>query len=75
MCIFFSIRHSQQQIAMIAEMIHTASLMHDDVIDCANLRRGKPSINHVWGQRKVALSDVAECLGLILMMKGINLQT
>ena len=39
---------------MIAEMIHTASLMHDDVIDHADTRRGKSSINSVWGQRKVS---------------------
>ncbi|XP_045207315.1 all trans-polyprenyl-diphosphate synthase PDSS1-like isoform X2 [Mercenaria mercenaria] len=43
---------SQQKIAMIAEMIHTASLMHDDVIDAADTRRNKPSINQVWGQKK-----------------------
>ncbi|KAH3705050.1 all trans-polyprenyl-diphosphate synthase PDSS1-like [Dreissena polymorpha] len=46
---------SQEKIAMIAEMIHTASLMHDDVIDAADSRRGKPSINQVWGQRKAII--------------------
>ncbi|XP_060552177.1 all trans-polyprenyl-diphosphate synthase PDSS1-like [Ruditapes philippinarum] len=47
-----SLSESQLKIAMIAEMIHTASLMHDDVIDAADTRRNKPSINQVWGQRK-----------------------
>jgi len=47
---------SQQKIAMIAEMIHTSSLMHDDVIDAADTRRGKPSINQIWGQRKVSIT-------------------
>lgn len=42
-------------IAMIAEMIHTASLVHDDVIDTAETRRGKPTVQKLWGQKKVAL--------------------
>lgn len=36
-------------IAVAAEMIHTASLLHDDVIDEAALRRGKQSVNSRWG--------------------------
>ena len=43
----------QQIVAMIAEMIHVASLVHDDVIDASNTRRGVPSIHNKWGQRKV----------------------
>ncbi|KAM8882196.1 all trans-polyprenyl-diphosphate synthase PDSS1 isoform 1-T1 [Synchiropus picturatus] len=43
----------QRAIAMISEMIHTASLVHDDVIDGSNKRRGKRTINEVWGERKV----------------------
>eukprot|EP00057_Strongylocentrotus_purpuratus_P027242 XP_011681716.1 PREDICTED: decaprenyl-diphosphate synthase subunit 1 [Strongylocentrotus purpuratus] len=41
---------------MITEMIHTASLMHDDVIDAADTRRGKTSINELFGQRKSILA-------------------
>lgn len=40
--------------AIIAEMIHTASLVHDDVIDDANSRRGKMTVNQIWGERKVS---------------------
>ncbi|OQR75991.1 decaprenyl-diphosphate synthase subunit 1-like [Tropilaelaps mercedesae] len=40
----------QRTIMLIAEMIHTASLLHDDVIDGSNTRRGKPSIAPIWGQ-------------------------
>lgn len=39
---------------MISEMIHTASLIHDDVIDQSNFRRGKPSVNVLWNHRKVS---------------------
>lgn len=41
------------KIAQIVEMIHTASLVHDDVVDAADSRRNKSSVNKVWGQKKV----------------------
>ncbi|XP_058063414.1 all trans-polyprenyl-diphosphate synthase PDSS1 [Anopheles bellator] len=44
---------AQRQIAMISEMIHTASLVHDDVIDQSFARRGKPSVNVLWNHKKV----------------------
>ena len=34
--------------AALIEMIHVATLIHDDVVDDANLRRGWPSVNRVW---------------------------
>ncbi|MBI4654945.1 MAG: polyprenyl synthetase family protein [Nitrospirae bacterium] len=37
------------------ESIHTASLLHDDVVDGANLRRGQPSANSIWGNQVVVL--------------------
>jgi len=36
-------------LAGVVEMIHTASLVHDDIIDDAEVRRGKTSINYRWG--------------------------
>jgi octaprenyl-diphosphate synthase len=36
-------------LASVMEYIHTASLLHDDVIDHAVVRRGKPSANTIWG--------------------------
>jgi decaprenyl-diphosphate synthase subunit 1 len=47
---------SQVTVAMVAEMIHTASLVHDDVIDTADTRRGKASVNILWGQKKAILA-------------------
>merc|ERR1719474_2318497 len=35
----------QRKVAIISEMIHTASLVHDDVIDKADTRRGKAAVN------------------------------
>nr|XP_046227368.1 decaprenyl-diphosphate synthase subunit 1 [Scatophagus argus] len=46
----------QRAIAMISEMIHTASLVHDDVIDGSDKRRGKRTINEIWGERKAILA-------------------
>lgn len=37
------------KLAAAMELIHTATLLHDDVIDEAQLRRGKPSANTKWG--------------------------
>lgn len=42
-------------IAGIIELIHTASLLHDDVVDTADIRRGKPSANALWGNHVVVL--------------------
>jgi len=38
-------------LAVATELIHTASLIHDDVIDNATVRRGAPTINARWGHR------------------------
>jgi len=46
----------QLQLAEIVEMIHTASIIHDDVIDKAETRRGEPSINYQFGNKVAILS-------------------
>ena len=43
-------------LAVAVEMVHMASLIHDDVIDEADLRRGRPTVNSVWGNRVAILS-------------------
>ncbi len=42
-------------LASSVEFIHSASLIHDDVVDGANLRRGKPSAHSIWGNQVVVL--------------------
>ena len=37
-------------------MIHTASLVHDDIIDLAYSRRGKPSTHYIWGEKEAVLA-------------------
>ena len=39
----------------IFELIHTATLVHDDIIDHAKLRRGKPTVNTLWGNTLTVL--------------------
>uniref|UniRef100_A0A182MTW1 All trans-polyprenyl-diphosphate synthase PDSS1 n=1 Tax=Anopheles culicifacies TaxID=139723 RepID=A0A182MTW1_9DIPT len=50
------ISNEQRKIAMVSEMIHTASLVHDDVIDQSFARRGKPSVNVLWNHKQLALA-------------------
>jgi octaprenyl-diphosphate synthase len=41
--------------AAVIELIHTATLVHDDIIDEAELRRGRPSVNRRWGNELTVL--------------------
>lgn len=42
-------------IATIVEFIHTATLLHDDVVDESDMRRGKETANNVWGNQAAVL--------------------
>ncbi len=44
------------RMAAVVEMIHTATLVHDDVIDTARTRRGRPSSNAIWGNHACVLA-------------------
>ncbi|MDO8746694.1 MAG: polyprenyl synthetase family protein [Thermodesulfovibrionales bacterium] len=43
------------ELAGIIELIHMASLLHDDVVDAAKIRRGRPAAHSVWGTQIVIL--------------------
>lgn len=47
---------AQRRLAEISEMIHTASLFHDDVIDGADTRRGAPAVHKVFGNKMAILA-------------------
>jgi octaprenyl-diphosphate synthase len=53
----------------VVEMIHNATLIHDDVVDKATLRRGQPAVNHRWHD------GVALMMGDFLYSKGFQLFT
>merc|ERR1711963_664439 len=46
----------QRKVSIISEMIHTASLVHDDILDRAETRRGKVAINRQWDASKSTLA-------------------
>ncbi|MFI3304162.1 MAG: polyprenyl synthetase family protein [Rikenellaceae bacterium] len=53
--------------AMMCEMIHLASLVHDDVIDEAPTRRGKPSLNAKWQSKRAVL------VGDYILARNLNI--
>lgn len=62
--------HDTYQAAVLVELIHTATLIHDDVVDGADLRRGFPSINAVWKNKiSVLMGDYLFSKALINMIK------
>jgi octaprenyl-diphosphate synthase len=44
------------RLGAVVELIHSATLIHDDVIDGANTRRGRPSANSRWGNHRSVLA-------------------
>ncbi len=41
--------HKHVELAAVIELIHTATLLHDDVVDSSTLRRGHQTANTIWG--------------------------
>lgn len=59
--------------AAVSEMIHTATLLHDDVADDGNLRRGVPTVKAVFGQAASILAGdywLAQALDLLTQCGG-----
>ena len=54
-------------VASVVEFIHTATLLHDDVVDSADLRRGEASANSVWG------NEASVLVGDFLFSKSFSL--
>lgn len=60
---------SVRDLAVIVELVHVASLVHDDVLDRANLRRSRATCNMKWG------TELSVLLGDALFAHGLQLAT
>lgn len=49
-------RSAAIKLAAVVELLHSATLIHDDVIDSADTRRGRPSANSRWGNHRSVLA-------------------
>ena len=62
-------------LAACVELIHAATLMHDDVIDVSNVRRGKKTINSIWGnQSSILVGDYLLSRCFEMMVEDGNLE-
>ena len=58
------------ELASVIELLHTATLVHDDVVDESNFRRGAQSVNQVWtNSYSVLMGDFIYSKAFILMVK------
>lgn len=61
------------QLAAVIELIHTATLLHDDVVDHATLRRGKKTANTIWGNAaSVLVGDFLHSRAFQLVVRQSN---
>ncbi|MBR9861216.1 polyprenyl synthetase family protein [bacterium] len=68
---FGDINESTYRGASLVELLHTATLVHDDVVDDANVRRGYFSINALWKNKiAVLVGDYLLSKGLLLSLKN-----
>ena len=62
-------------LAACVELIHSATLMHDDVIDAGDLRRGKKTPNSIWGnQSSILIGDYLLSRCFEMMVEDGNLE-
>lgn len=62
-------------LAVIVEFIHTATLLHDDVVDASELRRGRETANAVWGnEASVLVGDFLYSRAFQLMVEVENMR-
>lgn len=66
---------SQIPLASIFEFIHTATLLHDDVVDNAEIRRGNSSANSLWGnEASVLIGDYMYAKSFSVMVEHGNMK-
>ncbi len=67
--------NSHLTLAAVIEFIHTATLLHDDVVDESQLRRGKESANAVWGNAaSVLVGDYLYSTAFEMMVRTNNMR-
>ncbi|MFN2310231.1 MAG: octaprenyl diphosphate synthase [Gammaproteobacteria bacterium] len=70
----YSGRH-HLNLAAIVEFIHTATLLHDDVVDASNLRRGRETANAIWGnEASVLVGDFLYSRAFEMMVEVGNMR-
>ena len=63
------------KLATVIEFIHTATLLHDDVVDMSNLRRGRPTVNAEWNNpSSVLVGDFIYSRAFQIMVRIGNMQ-
>jgi octaprenyl-diphosphate synthase len=63
------------ELAAVVEFIHTATLLHDDVVDGSELRRGKETANNVWGnEASVLVGDFLYSRAFQMMVNVNNMR-
>lgn len=73
-----SLAHKHHLLAMAVEILHTATLIHDDIIDGSDTRRGLPTVNNKWGLRTSVLTGdflLARSCYYISMIEKVHLNT
>jgi len=60
------------ELAAVVEFIHTATLLHDDVVDGSDMRRGKETANNVWGNEASVLVGDFLYSRAFQMMVGVD---
>ena len=62
-------------LATVIEFIHTATLLHDDVVDASATRRGQPTANNVWGnEASVLVGDFLYSRAFEMMVETQNME-
>jgi octaprenyl-diphosphate synthase len=73
LCGYIGTRHIN--LAAAVEFIHTATLLHDDVVDQSSLRRGSPTANNKWGNKApILVGDFLLSQAFKLMVKDGSLK-
>jgi octaprenyl-diphosphate synthase len=60
------------ELAAVVEFIHTATLLHDDVVDASEMRRGQETANNVWGNEASVLVGDFLYSRAFQMMVGVH---